>query len=339
MEIVRFGRTGLQVSRVAFGGIPIQRLTECEAVRVVSRALDLGITFIDTANGYTTSEERIGQAIAGRRAGVVLATKCGARDRVMALEHLHLSLKRLGTDVIDLWQFHGVSSAEDYDQVLGPGGAMEAAHDALRDGKILHIGLTSHALATALTATASDLFASIQFPFNFVATEPADALVALAQQHDVGFIAMKPFGGGMLGNAPVAIKYLLQFPGVVPDPGFETVDEIEEVVRIAEGPLRLTEGDVQAMERIRSEVEARFCHRCQYCEPCPNEIPIPLILNLRSFYRRFPRESFFGGGVADGVAKARECQECGECETRCPYHLPIRAMLVENVGFFDSLSG
>jgi predicted aldo/keto reductase-like oxidoreductase len=339
MQTIRFGKTGLQVSRVAFGGIPIQRLAEEEAVRVVRRALDRGITFFDTANGYTTSEERIGRALAGRRGEAVIATKSGARDKATALEHLHLSLRRLSTDFVDLWQFHGVSTFEEYEQVLGPDGAMEAAQQALREGKIRHIGITSHSLEVALKAAASGYFESVQFPFNFVATEAADGLLALTQQHDVGFIAMKPFGGGMLENARLAIKYLLQFPGVVPDPGFERVEEIEEVVAVVEGPWEMTPEETEEMERIRREVGTRFCHRCQYCEPCPQGVPISLVVNLRSFWRRFPRESFFGGWVAEAVAKARECAECGECEAKCPYHLPIREMLVESVAFFDGVKG
>jgi aryl-alcohol dehydrogenase-like predicted oxidoreductase len=132
MKTIRLGKTGLAVSRVGFGGIPIQRLTEDEAVRVVQRCLDLGVTFIDTANSYTTSEERIGKAVAGRREQVVIATKSGGKDKQTALEHLELSLQRLNTDAIDLWQFHGVSTFEAYEQILGSGGAMEAAQSPIR---------------------------------------------------------------------------------------------------------------------------------------------------------------------------------------------------------------
>ena len=213
MKKTRFGKTGLEISKIGFGGIPIQRLSEDEAVQVVQRCLDLGVTFIDTANGYTTSEERIGKALAGstvQRDQVVIATKTGARDKATALVHLELSLERLQTDYIDLWQFHGVSTFEAYEQVLGPDGAMEAAHEALQAGKIKHIGVTSHSMDIALEMVPSGHFESIQFPFNFITSEPADELLPLAQEHDLGFIAMKPFAGGMLDQANLAIKYLLQ---------------------------------------------------------------------------------------------------------------------------------
>jgi predicted aldo/keto reductase-like oxidoreductase len=337
MKTIRLGKTGMECSRIGFGGIPIQRLTEAGAVRVVQRCLDLGVTFIDTAHGYTTSEERIGKAIAGRRDQVILATKTPGRDRDTALEHLKLSLKRLGTDTIDLWQFHGVSTFEAYEQVLGPGGAMEAAQEALRAGTVHHIGITSHSMDVALEAVPSGLFETIQFPFNFVTSEPAERLLPLAETHDVGFIAMKPLAGGMLDDANLAIKYLLQFDGVLPDPGIETTGEIEEIIAIVDGSWALTPQERQEMARIREELGTRFCRRCDYCQPCPEGIPISTIMNMRSFWKRMSAAQLTSGWVAAGVEKARNCAECGTCEERCPYELPIREMIVENVTFFEEM--
>jgi len=338
MKTVRLGKTGLEVSRVGFGGIPIQRLTEDEAIKVVQRCLDLGITFFDTANGYTTSEERIGKAIAGRREQVVIATKTTARDRATAQEHLELSLKRLNTDTIDLWQFHNVSTFEALEQVLGPNGAMEAAQEALQAGKIRHIGITSHSMDVALKTVTSDQFETIQFPFNFVTHEPAKELVPLTQEHALGFIAMKPMAGGLLENANLAIKYLLQFDTVVPDPGIEKIEEIEEIVDIVSGPWELTPHERQELEHIRAEVGTRFCRRCEYCQPCPEGVRISMIMNLRSFWKRFPAEDFITGWIAEAVESARDCVQCGECEEKCPYRLPIREMLVENIEFYESVA-
>jgi predicted aldo/keto reductase-like oxidoreductase len=338
MQTVRLGQTGLEVSRVGFGGIPIQRLTEDEAVEVVERCLDLGVTFLDTANGYTSSEERIGKAIAGRREQVVIATKTGAWDRATALEHLELSLRRLNTEYIDLWQFHNISSLEAYEQVLGPDGAMEAAQEALRAGKVKHIGITSHSTEVALKAVPSTHFETIQFPFNFVTHEPAQELVPLAKKHDLGFIAMKPMAGGLLDDANLAIKYLLQFDHVVPDPGIQAIEEIEEIVDIVAGPWELTRQERQEMERIRAEVDTRFCRRCGYCEPCPEGVPISVTMNLRSFWKRFAAEQFLSGWLAEAVERAKNCVQCGECEEKCPYHLPIREMIVENLEFYDRVA-
>jgi len=337
MQTVILGATGLEVSRIGFGGIPIQRLTEDEAVRVVKRCLELGITFFDTANSYTTSEERIGKAINGARQRVVLATKTTARDRVTAGQHLALSLKRLNTDYVDLWQFHNVSTQEDYERVLGPDGAMEAALKARQAGQVLHIGITSHSMDVALKAVCSGYFETIMFPFNFITCEPAEELIPLAAKHNLAFLAMKPFAGGMLDNASLAIRYLLSFEHVLPVPGIEKIEEIEEIVEIVARAEPLTEAEREEIERIRAEVGTRFCRRCDYCQPCPQGIPISLLMNLRSFWKRFPRDSFTTGWIAEGVEKARECIECGSCEEKCPYHLPIREMIKENISFYDSV--
>lgn len=335
MNTVRLGKTELQVSRVGFGGIPIQRLSENEAIRVVQRCLELGVTFLDTANGYSTSEERIGKAIAGKRDQVILATKSAAKDNAAAQAHIDLSLQRLGTDTIDLWQFHNVSTAEAYDKILAPGGAMEAAHAALQAGKIRHIGITSHSLETVLHAVPDGHFETVQFPFNFVTNEAQTRLLPLCRQHDVGFIAMKPFAGGMLEQARLAMKWLLQFEGVVPDPGIERVEEIEEIVRIVEGQGELTPSEQQEINAIRTELGTRFCRRCQYCMPCPQNINITVMMNLRSFWKRFSWEWMQANRVLDVIENARTCTQCGECETKCPYHLPIREMLAENLKFYE----
>jgi predicted aldo/keto reductase-like oxidoreductase len=335
------GQTGLEVSRIGFGGIPIQRLDEAQAIAVVQRCLDLGVTFLDTANSYTTSEERIGKAIAAspqRREELIIATKTMARDSATAQEHLELSLRRLNTDILDLWQLHNVSSFQAYEQVLGPGGALEAAWEAQQAGKVKHIGISSHSLEVALEAVASGLFETIQFPFNYVTSEAADELLPLARQHDLGFIAMKPFGGGLLDDARLSIKYLLQFDSVVPDPGIETSEEIEEIVAIVDGPWALTDEEQREIERLRIEVGTRFCRRCEYCLPCPEGVNIPVILHLRGFWKRFPPHMFLSGWVSDAAEGGRDCLECGECEEKCPYQLPIREMLVENLEFYDRIA-
>jgi predicted aldo/keto reductase-like oxidoreductase len=335
MKTVRLGRTGLRVSRVGFGGIPIQRLTEAEAVRVVRRGLDLGVTFIDTANSYGTSEERIGTALAGRQERVVIATKTAARDRDTAREHLELSLRRLQVAAIDLWQFHNVSTLEAYEQVLGLRGAMEAATWALEEGLVRHVGITSHSIEVALRAVPSGLFETIQFPFNFVTNEAAQKLLPLAREHDVGFIAMKPMGGGMLSDAKLAIKFLLQFDHVVPDPGIERVEEIEKIVAIVSGTWELSAQERQAIAQIREELGTRFCRRCGYCEPCPEGVRVSLIMNVPNMMRRMSLERLSRDSFAEAIATGGSCIECGECEEKCPYLLPIREMLVEHIALYE----
>lgn len=334
MRQIRLGRTGLMVSEVGFGGIPIQRLSEREAVDVVRHCLDLGVTFVDTANGYTTSEECIGKAIAGRREGLVLATKTAARNADGVREHLALSLDRLGVKTIDLYQFHCVSSEEDYRQVLASGGPLEVVRQAQASGQVGHIGLTSHSREIAVEAVRSGGFETIMFPFNFIADEAAQELIPLALERDVGFIAMKPLAGGALDNAKLAFKYLRQFPQILPIPGIERVEEIEEIVAILEAPTEMTPTEQAEIERLRAELGNRFCRRCGYCQPCPEGVSIQPLMILDSVVKRMPPDQVFAN-YASVVQEAERCVECGECEDKCPYGLPIREMIQERVELFE----
>lgn len=336
VKTMRLGKTGLEVSRVGLGGIPLTRPTEAEAIRMIQRSLDLGVNFIDTSIGYHTSEERIGKAIAGRRDQVIVATKGGSPDKAETLEDINQSLTRLRIDYIDLWQFHGVSSLEAYEKIIGPGGVMEAAQEALQAGKIRHIGISSHNPDLALQVVASGHFETLMFPFNFVAREAADELIPLAKENDVGFIAMKPFGGSMLDNATLAIKYQLQFDNVIPIPGVETVEQIEEIVDIVNGDWRLTPQEAQEIETIRDQMDAQLCRRCCYCQPCPQGVRVQPLMTLPGLWRLWPPDRFFSWQfVKRTVESTANCDNCGECEEKCPYHLPIQEMIAENVAFFE----
>lgn len=333
MRKVRLGKTGLMVSEVGFGGIPIQRLSDGDAVAVVRRCLDLGVTFIDTAFGYGTSEERIGRAIRGRREGLILASKSPARDATTFRQHLEQSLRRLGVDHIELYQFHNVSTQEQLDQVVGPGGALEAAREAQAAGRIGHIGATSHSREVATMMAGSGLFETMMFPFNFVTPEPLERLIPICRQNDVGFIVMKPMAGGMLENATIAFKWLRQYPDLVPIPGIEAAAEMEEIVAVMEGPAELSDAEGAEMRRLLDELGTEFCRRCDYCQPCPANIRISTLMNMKSFLKRFPPERFFAM-MGEVVAQAKECQDCGECEARCPYHLAIRSIMRENMALY-----
>ena len=339
MKTVRLGKTGLEVSRVGMGGIPITRPTEDEAIKVIRRALDLGVNFIDSSPGYKDSEERIGKAIVGRRDQVILATKTGY-SKTSALKSLEVSLQNLRTDYIDLWQFHGVSTFEDYERVLGPGGGIEAAQEALEAGKIRHIGMSSHNVDVARKAITSGYFETILFPFNFVENDAADKLVPLAKKHDVGFLAMKPFAGSQLKDASLAMKYLLQFDNVVPTPGIEKVEEIEEIVGIINGPWELTPQERQEIEDINARLSTRICRQCYNCMPCPQGVHIPGMLYLQPLWELWPPEWFLSWRyVKHSAESAKNCDQCGECEEKCPYHIPILEMIVENIKFYESVAG
>jgi len=331
MEKIRLGKTEMMVSRLGFGGIPIQRVTEDEEIAIVRRCLDLGINFIDTANRYTNSEERIGKAISGRQEGLIIATKSGSRDHDEVRSHLQQSLNKLGVASIDLYQIHNISDFNTLDDIIAPNGLLSVVQEAREAGLIKHIGFSSHQIDVAKEAVKTDRFETIMFPFNFIANEAAEELLPLAREHDVGFIAMKPLGGGMLDNANLAFKYLLQFPDVVPIPGIQKVTEIEEIVQVLEESLQLTEAELNEMQQLRDELGNKFCRRCDYCQPCTAEIPISTVMILPCFLKSSNPETTFSDAFANEVEKADNCTECGDCEERCPYHLPIREIIAENI--------
>ena len=327
------------VNRIGFGGIPIQRLTEDEAVKVINHCLDLGVNFIDTANAYTTSEERIGKAIKGRRNDVYLATKTGGRTREDIEQHLELSLKRLNVDYIDLYQFHGVNDQATLDKIFDPEeGQYKAFEEARKTGKIRHIGITSHHLDMAKVQVKTGRFETIMFPFNFITCEPAEELLPLCREHDVGFIDMKPMGGGMLENAAVSFKYLFQFPDIVMIPGIQKTHEIEEIIRLYEGSHEMTATERAEMKCLTEELGTRFCRRCDYCQPCSKEIAISMLMTFPSFVKRLPPDWYLKSPwIPQLMEKSVNCIDCGECEARCPYHLPIREMMKESYSLYKEM--
>jgi hypothetical protein len=323
MQRVALGKSGLEVSAVGFGGIPIQRLSHDGAVQVLHRAFELGVNFVDTAASYGDSEEKIGLAIQGRRDDVILASKSNKTGRDEFMRELNASLDNLGVDSIDLYQLHAVSKQKRWDSLRKEGGALEALTEAHEDGRVKHVGVTSHGREMAMKLLDEPVFETLQFPFNLVTSEPAEELIPKAREKDVGFIVMKPLCGGRYDNANLAFKYLNAFPDLVPIPGIETAEEIEEVVSIVESRDLLEGEDKEEADRIAEKLGQRFCRRCGYCEPCPEGVPVQMCMIFESMVKRMSREkvaSDIAPRVEQGAAK---CVECGECEERCPYDLPI----------------
>ena len=176
MEYRILGKTGLHISRMGFGGIPIQRI-DAEGTKALMQQLKAaGVNFIDTARGYTVSEEYLGYALEGIRQDFVIATKSMARTKAAMASDIDISLKNLRTDYIDLYQVHN-ATPEQLQQVVAPGGALEALQEAKAAGKIGHIGLTSHSLDTFKMALDMDWVETFMFPYNIVETQ-AEKLIA-----------------------------------------------------------------------------------------------------------------------------------------------------------------
>lgn len=335
MRYVRFGKTELQVSEVGFGGIPITRLDVSGAVDVVRHCLDLGINFIDTAHGYADSEAKIGEAIKGYpREKLVIATKAPAKDYDGYWKQLETSLERMGLDYIDIHQHHGVSSPEAMEEVLGPKGAYKGMVEAVEQGIVKHPGFSSHSLPIAEKLMKMGNWEVTQIPFNFVDNAAAEVIVPLAKELDMGFICMKPFGGGLLEEAALCFRFLMKFDSIVPDPGIETIGEIDEIVALYEDRRDLNAEEEAKIEGLREELGTSWCHRCEYCQPCPQGIKISSVLSAKSATKRMTMErakSMLTGRMKD----AEECTECRECVDRCPYDLEIPELLKQRRASWD----
>jgi len=335
MEKTRFGKTELTVSKVAFGGIPIMRVTKENAVKLVRETVELGINFIDTAHGYADSEEKIGEAIkVFKREDLVIATKSPANDKKTFNEHLDLSLKRLGTDYIDIMQLHNIGNIEKRDACFAPDGSYEGLMEAVKAGKVRFPGFSTHSLELCMEIMKSGKFVSVQFPFNFIDDAAAKEAIPLAKELDIGFIAMKPMGGGRLDDAGLAFRYLLQFDSIIADPGIEKIEEIREIAQLVKSKPVFTARDNEAVEKIRADLGAVWCHRCDYCQPCPQGIDISWVLSAVSCEKRFTPERF-KQMCGPSVEKARTCLDCGQCVSRCPYNLQIPGLLKDSINFYD----
>ncbi|MFX1389127.1 MAG: aldo/keto reductase [Promethearchaeota archaeon] len=336
MKYIYLGRTNLKVSRIGLGGIPLQRPIEKDAIKLIQHAINSGINLLDTSRGYGTSEERIGKAIKGRREDLIIVTRTWITDNKIASNHLELSLKTLDTDYIDIWQFHNINSMEKYQSVISKEGTYNIAKKALNEGKIHFIGITSHNIDVMKVAIQSNLFDVILFPFNFVNNDAEGDLLKLIKKYDVGFLAMKPFAGGRILNTELALKYLLQFENIVPIPGVEKIEEIDNNINVLNTNSKLRKAEKREIKRIRKSLGFKFCQWCGYCmSVCPQKIYIPGTINLKVAWDLWPQESFIPDRK-DDVELAKKCTECGACERICPYNLPIRSMLKEAIIFYNS---
>jgi len=337
MQYKVLGKTGLEISEVGFGCIPIIRLSTEEAVKVLRRGYERGITLFDTANMYLDSEEKIGRAFDGIRNRLVIATKTTKRDAAGAGADIDLSLKRMRTDYIDLFQIHQLSLEHDYEAATGPDGIMEALHRAKQAGKIRHVGVTSHSIEMAVKLVKTGLFSTIQFPFNFIENKPLEELHPNARQAGMGILAMKPFGGGALDDGELCFKFLRQYADVIPLAGFDAVEQVDQITALYETENKVLPEDLASMDRYRQELGQQFCRRCEYCQPCEQGVMITAAMNYPIIARRM--SSAKGAGfAAKNMESVRNCTECGECITRCPYGLPIPEMLKKHLALYEKHS-
>ena len=333
MKTITLGKTGITTPQNAFGALPIQRVSKSEAVYLLHRALDGGMTFFDTARAYSDSEEKLGEAFSDRRDRLFLASKTQAKTPEGFWKDLETSLRLLKTDHLDVYQFHCVR------QCYAPGdgtGMYEAMLQAKEQGKILHIGITAHQIGVAEQIAASGLYETLQFPFSYLATQRDVDLVMACQKADMGFIAMKGLSGGLLNNAAACMAFLSQYP-VLPIWGVQRREELEQWLSFFEAMPQMTDELTAVIERDRRELLGDFCRGCGYCAPCAVGIQINQCARMSQMIRRSPSASWLSPDWQAEMMKIENCLDCGACKKRCPYELDIPRLLKKNLEDYKNI--
>ena len=335
MQYVNLGKTGIKISRLGFGGIPIQRIDADGTRKLFLQMKEAGINFVDTARGYTVSEEYIGQALEGIRDDFVLATKSMSRDKEGMARDIDISLKNLRTDHIELYQVHN-PSVSDLEKAFSEGGAIEALFEAKEAGKIGHIGVTAHSLEVFEKAISYDFVETIMFPYNIVETQ-GEELMRRCTEMGIAVIAMKPLAGGAIEDATLALRFIAANPDVtVVIPGMAEEKEIAQNIAAVCDESSLTAEELAEIDKIRATLGTHFCRRCNYCAPCTAGISIYSMFLMEGYLSRYGLGDWAKSRYNAMEKHASDCIGCGVCETRCPYNLPIREMLktvTEKFGF------
>jgi uncharacterized protein len=357
MEYRMLGNTGLRTSILGMGGFHLLEVNLTEAQAIIGRYLDAGGNYIETAAEYGDgdSETKIGTVMTTRRQTCVLATKCHAREQAEAEHFIARSLRNLQTDYVDILFMHHIQTQADLDRIVAPGGALRAAETARKAGQVRFIGISTHGHPEIM------LQALERYPFDVIMTNVnyldscnfpliEAQLLPRAQARGIGVVGMKVVADGLLWrSAAQAFRYAWSLPIHVMPAGMNTLAMVEQDLMYAETFAPLTPDEREHLFRTGPELGTYVCRQCQRCLPCPKNIDIVRIFEYEGWYDRqmwdgvvrdpgdyalrqrlrcwFQNECRAQAAYAELPVNATACNACGECEPRCPYHVPIVAKL------------
>ncbi len=368
MQYTEFGKTGIQVSRLGFGCMrfPSREVDgrkvfdEEESIRMMHRAMELGVNYFDTAPGYCEKQSEIivGKALKGRRDKVYLSTKYPSEEASGDdLERkLETSLKKLDTDYIDFYHMWGISLKTFVERLDTPDGPMARARKLRDAGVIRHISFSFHDAPEnmiEIIQRGEGVFASVLCQYNLLDRANEDA-IAYAHEQGLGVTIMGPVGGGRLGapskviqdllpgkvqsSAEMALRFVMNNKNVnIALSGMSSMDMVEENAAVASNMEPLTpeeEARIAASLEENRRLADLYCTGCNYCMPCPKGINIPEIFKMMNYHRvygltKFARDNYARIGKEPWLnfQNAAACVQCGACEKKCPQHLHIREQL------------
>ncbi len=327
MNTVRLGRTEIVVNKNGFGALPIQRVTKEEAAKILRKAYDNGVRLFDTARAYSDSEEKIGYALSDVREKIYITTKTMAENVEDFWKDLETSLEKLGTDYIDVYQFHNPSFCP---KPGGEDGLYDAMLKAKEQGKIRYIGITNHRLAVAKEAIESGLYDTLQFPFSYLSSENEIELVRQCKENDMGFLAMKALAGGLINHSDMAYAFMNEYDNVLPIWGIQRESELDEFLSYQENPPKMEGELAKRIAKDVAELQGDFCRGCGYCMPCPAGIEINNCARMSLMIRRAVSANCLNEETQEKMKKIEDCLECGQCKSKCPYGLDTPALLKKN---------
>lgn len=315
------GRTGMKVSVLGAGSNALSQYSQEQANIIYNYALDSGINFVVTSAAYNVVEPKIAEAIAERKDEFHLATTTDHRSAKYAQVDIENSLRLFKTDQIELYQVGGVRNQRAIDLALAPEGAMEALRKAKREGTIGAIGITGHVPDVLANAVKTGLFDAVFFILNVANVYALKELIPLAKSMNIGLMAMRPLAHGVLSQPERALRFTLCSGVDTAFCGMYLKSEIDSALAATEPPITDEE-----RERLVSEAESlpqTGCRYCNLCEPCPKGISISYLMELYHYRTMY-------GLLLNGeqrwqqeAEKAKGCDECRDCEKKCPYQLSI----------------
>ena len=353
LEKRKFGKTGLETSILGFGGFHLLEIPFSEAKLLLNAYLDAGGNYIETAKGYGNgeSEIKIGKAVSHRRSEFILTTKSGQRKKEAFMADIDASLINLNTDHIDLILMHAVSTIEELDTILGPGGAMEAYLAAKAQGKVRFVGISMHGqpdvLIDALHRYPFDaVMTTINFYDRFNFPEIEDVLLPLALEKETAIILMKPIADGLLWkSAPQAFKYAFSQPVSLVVTGINTPQMLQDDLKYAKDFVPMSQEESEELFKMAPELGNYVCRQCGACVPCPEKLPIPEIFKYEGYFDRQMADGivkdpgdfalrdrlrfWFGNKIMASskyealAIKGDQCTKCGLCVPKCPYGIDI----------------
>lgn len=325
---MKLGRSGIETPQNAFGALPIQRVTDDVAVKILQKAYEGGMTYFDTARAYSDSEHKLGLAFPGIRDKITIATKTGAVTVEGFEKDLEMSLKELKTDHIDVYQFHNPAFCPK------PGdesGIYDAMLKAKEQGKVLHIGITNHRLSVAKEAVESGLYETLQFPFSYLSSDKELELVKLCKEKNVGFVAMKALSGGLITDSEAAYAYIAQYDNVLPIWGIQREEELDEWLSYMSNPPVMNDRIRALIDKDVKELGGEFCRGCGYCMPCPVDIQINMCARMSLLLRRAPSAAWLDDTWQNNMMQIEKCLHCNSCVGKCPYGIDTPSLLEKNL--------